>query len=207
MPDAPENRNRRVEDYARGIADDEAARQLEIELLDDDELFERVQNEDLLRRGFGESERVPSSTGSIGENNTGFPPRLGWALAASLGAIAVLLGIYSLQLNERIETLQSPTAGLKVITLFEQRSLMPEAADPSLQLAGHEGPVFLEIDVSAHEYDSFELELVREEGTLIREEQVPDDRGYLTVLAPRAQDLQAIILRSPKGKVLKSYEL
>ncbi|MDZ7789283.1 MAG: hypothetical protein U5L08_02070 [Xanthomonadales bacterium] len=204
MPDAPEDRNRRVEDYVRGNADDETARQLEIEMLEDDDLFERVQTEDLLKRGFQETERVAFDQGR-GDKPSAHAPRLPWALAASFGAAAVLLGVYSLQLNDRLASLQSPSIGLPVITLLEQRSLLPEPAEPAANLAAHQGPVFLEIDVSGYEYPSFQLELVREQGSLIWEKQIPDERGYLNVLVPQAQSLKAIVLRSSEDEVLKTY--
>lgn len=207
MSEANQDRNRRVEDYVRGQADEDTARQLEIEMLEDDALFERVQTEDLLSRGFDETDRAASTNSNGSGSGTAGPPRLAWALAASLAAVAVLLGAYSLALHERIETLRSPSTGLPVITLFEQRSLMPDASDPAAQLAGHEGPVFLEIDVSAYRHPSFQLELVRDEGSLIWQAQAPDERGYLTVLAPKAGELKAIHIRSPDGELLKSYQM
>lgn len=207
MNNAPEDRDRRVEEYVRGQADDETARQLEIEMLEDDDLFERVQTEDLLRRGFEETERVASSDRPEQQSGSTPLPRLGWALAASFAAVAVALGLYSSQLSQQIDNLQAPSAGIPVVTLFEQRSLLPEPADPAVSLAGHEGPVLLEIDVSGYAHDSFQLELVREEGNLIWDKQVPDERGYLTVMAPESRALKSIKVRSPDGKVLKSYAL
>lgn len=207
MSKAPEGRNRRVEDYVRGKADDETARQLEIEMLEDDDLFERVQTEDLLRRGFIETGRDASSDRQQRSFKAAPLPRLGWALAASFAAVAVALGLYALQLSERIGNLQAPSAGIPVVTLFDQRSLLPEPADPAAALAGHRGPVLLEIDVSGFAHDSFQLELVRDEGSLVWEEQVPDERGYLTVMAPESRTLKSIRVRSPDGEILKSYSL
>ncbi|WP_376693051.1 hypothetical protein [Wenzhouxiangella sp. EGI_FJ10409] len=207
MSDAPEDRNRRVEEYVRGHADDETARQLEIEMLEDDDLFERVQTEDLLRRGFEETERVASSDRPKRQSGSTPLPRLGWALAASFAAVTVALGLYSSQLNERIDNLQAPSAGIPVVTLFEQRSLLPEPADSTLQLTGHKGPALLEIDVSGYSHASFQLELVRDEGNLIWEAQTPDERGYLTVMLPEAGELKSIVVRSPGGQTLKSYKL
>jgi hypothetical protein len=207
MSSAPKDRNRCVEDYVLGAADEDAARQMEIEMLEDDELFERVQNEELIRRGFESTEQVGSASRSQGSGNSAAHPRLPWALAASFGAAALLLGLYSLQLNERIETLQSPTTGLKVITLFEQRNLVPDTTDPTAQLAGHEGPVFLEIDVSAYKHESFQLEIVRGEGSLTWEDQVPDHRGYLNILIPEAHLLQEIRLRTRRNELIQTYSL
>lgn len=207
MSHAPEDRNRRIEAYVRGQADDETARQLEIEMLEDDELFERVQTEDLLRRGIGEAER-PRSSRSVGEPPAAVArPRLAWALAASFGAVAVLLGIHSMQLTQRIETLQSPVTGVPVISLFDQRSIMPGVSEQAISLAGLEGSVFLEIDVSGYDQAAFQLELTGDRGRLVWEALVPDERGYLTVLAPRAQSISSIRVRSTEGEVLKSYPL
>lgn len=207
MSDANHDRNRRVEDYIRGQADEDAARQLEIEMLDDDELFERIQTDALLKRGLEENDRAAPARVHVGGTPPAPMPRLAWALAASFGAVAMLLGVYSLKLNERIETLQSPSTGLPVITLFEQRSLVPDVTDPAVQLAGHAGPVLLEIDVSGYRSTSFQLELVGDEGSIIWEAQTPDERGYLNLLAPRARALKAINIRSPDGELLKSYQM
>lgn len=207
MSDEHNDRARRVEDYLRGQADEETARRTEIEMLEDEALFDRVQTEDLLTRGLGETGRMASPGEHTRESGTTLPVRLGWALAASFGAIAISLGLYSLQLNERIDALQSPSVGLPVITLFEQRSLLPESDEPIAHLAGHQGPVLLEIDVSGYPHASFQLELVREQGSLIWERQVPDQRGYLTVMAPNAQKLKAIKVRAPGGELLKSHAL
>lgn len=207
MSETDENRDRRVEDYLRGNADEDAVRRMEIEMLDDDELFERVQREDLLRQGMGEAERDASRGEQARSRRAAPAARLAWALAACFGAVALLLGAYSLHLAERIDALQSPTAGLPVVTLFEQRSLLPETADPSVHLAGHEGPVLLEIDVSGFPHESFQLELVGEQGSMIWEKQVPDARGYLTILAPKAQWVTAIRIRGPDGEILKTHDL
>lgn len=67
--------------------------------------------------------------------------------------------------------------------------------------------MLLEIDVSGYPHASFQLELVREQGSLIWERQVPDQRGYLTVMAPNAQKLKAIKVRAPGGELLKSHAL
>ncbi|NBB92830.1 MAG: hypothetical protein GVY32_06665 [Gammaproteobacteria bacterium] len=207
MSDGPKNLDRRISEYVRGQASEEEARELELEMLEDDDLFERVQTEDLLRRGLEENERAASSGAADGTASSAPLPHLAWALAASFGAAAVLLGVYSLHLGDRIERLQSPSTGVPVITLFEQRSLLPKSADPPVNLSGHEGPVFLEIDVSAHQHESFQLELVRDAGSLIWESEVPDERGYLTILAPGGNSLKSIEVRSPEGEVLKTYRL
>lgn len=209
MSDGHKDLDRRIAAYLRGQTSDKDARKLELEMLEDDDLFERVQTEDLLRRGLelGETKRA-SSSDSAGEPSPSAPlPHLAWGLAAAFGAAALLLGVYSMQLNEQIETLQSPTPGLPVITLFEQRSLLPETTTGAPLLTDHEGPAFLEIDVSAHRHDAFQLELVRATGSLIWEAQTPDERGYLTVMVPNARALQGIIVRAPGGEILKSYTL
>lgn len=207
MSDVHNDRNRRVEHYVRGAADDETVRRTEIEMLEDEALFDRIQTEDLFKRGLEETERRACADEHERESKTAPPARLGWALAASFCAVTILLGVYSLQLKERIDALQAPSVGVPVVTLFEQRSVLPEPTDPAAHLAGQQGPVLLEIDVSGYAHESFQLELVRDQGSLIWERQVPDERGYLTVMAPNAQTLKTIKVLSPNGEVLKSYAL
>lgn len=189
----------------RGQADDEAARQLEIEMLEDEDLFQRVQTEDLLCRGLEQSEASSGATGTRRQPPLRVQARTGWALAAGFAAATVLLGIYSLQLNEQLESMQAPTVGVPVITFFEQRSLLPAADEPRFELSAHEGPALLEIDVSGYTHASFDLEIISRDQTTAWKEQLPDERGYLTVLVPNAGKVESMYVRSSDGELLKSY--
>lgn len=205
MSDAHEERNRRVERYLRGQADDETARQMEIDMLEDDDLFERVQTEDLLKRGFAEDERIASLDEDANQERSAFLPRLGWALAASFAAFAVTLSLYSLQLSERIETLQSPTIGLPVITLLEQRSaLLPENGPPRSMATGSSGAL-IEIDVSGIENDRFTLTVNTDRRRYEWSAVKRDERGYVTLLLPPNATVQTILVRGRGNEILREY--
>lgn len=205
MSDPSEERNRRVEEFVRGQADDDTARQMEIEMLEDDDLFERIQTEDLLKRGFEENERSASSDQGGREERSALLPRLGWALAASFAAVTVVLGFYSLQLSERIDTLQSPSVGLPVITLLEQRSAVLAEQDPPSPITTSESGALIEIDVSGAEKDRFTLtvktERRRYEWNAVRR----DERGYVTVFLPPNATVQSILVHGAENGFIREY--
>jgi len=205
MSHAPEDRNRRIEAYVRGQADDETARQLEIEMLEDDELFERVQTEDLLRRGIVASERPASSIEQKRGMGIVTPPRLGWALAASLAAVAVTLGIYAMQLRERIESLQSPSVGLPVVTLLEQRSALTMATEPMTQVNTGPSGAMIEIDVSNAPVSEFQLILQTSHQDFEWQAVRRDERGYLTVLLPPNEAIRSIRVMTNEEAIFREY--
>lgn len=182
--------SRRIEDYLRGRLNDEETRQFEMRMLEDDDLFARVQREDLLRQGLAEqpveaNEPLPKPwwRGGAGDSI----PLLRWLQPALTGAMAlavIALAIGNLDLRQQLDQMQAPRPGIPVITLHDQRSVLPGTDLPANDLGDIEGPVLLEIDVSGYEEQEFRVEIQAGRDTYLYERIQPDSRGYLTVLLP-----------------------
>lgn len=196
-PDRPHDR--RVSDYIRGAVDEDERQQLEIELLEDPQLFEQVQHEALLRRGLGSTRLAEPETK---------PGWRGWLRPALTGVLAlavVALGIDNLRLNNAIDELQTPRTGIPVITLHDQRALLPGTEAQPGELGATEGPVLLEIDVSAYEEQEFQVEILTDRDTYTYERVRADARGYLTVLLT---DIKVeILVLNNRGEVLITREI
>lgn len=198
------HRDKKVKDYVRNRADDDGARQLEIEMLEDDELFDAVQTETLLREGLGTSAQAEPTDAS--ERRVGWMAPAGWALAATFTAATVLLGLYATGLQERIESLEAPSAGLPVVTLFDQRStLLGDAPAPQSLQTGSSGAL-VEIDVSAAESEPFDLTLQTESRRYEWTGVEPDERGYLTILLPPNERAESIQVRSAAGRMIRQFD-
>lgn len=181
--------SRRIEDYLRGRLKDEETRQFEMRMLEDDELFARVQREDLLRQGMAEQpaeirEPKPKPWWRGGGGTIALARWLQPALTGALALSVIALAIGNLDLRQQIDELQAPRPGIPVITLHNQRSLLPGTEMQSQDLEGIEGPVLLEIDVSAYEEQEFTVEIQTAHDTYIYERVRADARGYLTMLVP-----------------------
>jgi hypothetical protein len=198
------HRDKRIADYVRNRADEETARQLEIDMLDDDELFEAVQAEAMLQEGLALSGTEDDSARTT-KPRRGWVTTTGWALAATFAAVAVGLGIHSVQLDRQIEALQSPTAGLPVITLYDQRSaLLGETEEPTSLAIGSQGAL-VEIDVSTAETDRFRLTLQTERRRYEWEAVEKDERGYVTVMLPPHETVISFSLISQEGKKIREF--
>jgi hypothetical protein len=198
------HRDKAVKDYVRNRADDEAARQLEIEMLEDDELFDAVQTETLLREGMGTSAQTEATDAS--GRRGGWMAPAGWALAATFAAAAVLLGLYATGLQERVESLEAPSAGLPVVTLFDQRStLLGEAPAPQTLQTGATGAL-IEIDVSAAGSETYALTLETPSRRYEWTGMEPDQRGYLTIFLPPNEQARSIRVRSAAGRVIRQFD-
>lgn len=199
------HRDNKIADYVRNRADDATARQLEIDMLENDELFEAVQTEELLREGLGHSAAVEASNGAD-HTASGWITPMGWALAATFAAATVLLGFYAAWLSDRVETLQAPSAGLPVVTLFQQRSaLLGEESTPNTLQTGAKGAL-IEIDVSAAKADRFRLILQTETQRFEWDGVQRDERGYVTVFLPPNEQARSILIRSETGDLLRAFE-
>ncbi|MGB0514646.1 MAG: hypothetical protein ACPGJE_07385, partial [Wenzhouxiangellaceae bacterium] len=103
---------RRIEDYLRGRLNDEETRQFEMRMLEDDDLFARVQREDLLRQGMAEQpvesyepEPKPWWLGGAGDSI----PLMRWLQPALTGAMAlavIALAIGNLDLRQQLDQMQ-----------------------------------------------------------------------------------------------------
>lgn len=189
--------SQRIADYVRGRLEDDEVRRFELEMLEDDELFARVQREDLLRRG------LQTANLDAREGRGFFPAWLRPALTGALALAVAVLGVHAWRLDQRLEQLQAPATGVPVVTLLQQRALLP--GDGGLPESPIEGPALLEIDVSMHGMEAFDLELklVREARFLRRVR--PDSRGYVTVLVPPGQILHGVDLLDTSGAVLRRH--
>lgn len=179
--------SRRIEDYLRGRLNDEETRQFERRMLEDDELFAKVQREDLLRQGIADQPieaSEPKSTPWWRGSAVDRGPLIRWlqpALTGALAASVIVLVIGNLDLRQQVEQMQAPRPGIPVITLHDQRALLPGTEAQSNNLEDIEGPVLLEIDVSAYEDQEFTVEIQTARDTYIYERVQRDARGYLTV--------------------------
>ena len=199
------HRDKRITDYVRNRADDEAARQLEIDMLESDELFEAVQTEELLREGLGSSDTA-DDTAAANDTGSGWFAPMGWALAATFAAATVLLGFYAAMLSNQVETLQAPSAGLPVVTLFQQRSaLLGDDSTPETLQTGAKGAL-IEIDVSTAQTNRFRLILQTETQRYEWEGVQRDERGYVTVFLPPNEQARSIRLRSKDGDLVREFE-
>ncbi|QKK03387.1 MAG: hypothetical protein HND55_12400 [Pseudomonadota bacterium] len=198
--------DRQVRDYLRGQADPETVREIEIALLDDDELFERIQIEQLLQQGLSHrfdlsrSPRQRSTSGARSGSN-----RVHWPLAATLASAALGLGAYALSLKHQLDQLRAPQIDIPVVTLFEQRSVLAAETDLGAALSRHSGPALIELDVSLYTGHDFQLELITATRSMTWDRQQPDERGYITILLPEVESIEAIHVRSGDGQLLKTY--
>lgn len=201
MSTEADDRARRISDYARSRLDEEQAKQLEIEMLDDDELFAEIQREELLRIGLRET--------SLDDGATGVARWRWWqpALGGALGLAVVVLTIQNLRLADQLDGLRAPSTGVPVITLHQQRSLLPAADGPEQALAEAEGPVLLEVDVSAFEHEAFDLEVEAGSQRYRWPQVAPDERGYVTVLLKDTGSGFRVRVSAPDGELLSVYRI
>ena len=181
---------RRIDDYLRGRLTEEETRQFEIRMLEDEDLFAQVQREELLRQGMAEQpheasepKSEPMQQGNGGEK----APLIRWLQPALTGGLAlalIALGIDSLDLRQQLDQMEAPRPGIPVITLHDQRALLPGTQDQSNELHNINGPVLLEIDVSAYAEQEFQVEIRTGDDIYTYERVQSDARGYLTVLLP-----------------------
>lgn len=198
------HRDKRIADYVRNRADDDTVRQLEIEMLDDDDLFEKVQAEALLHKALEQAEEDDRPARDNGKHS-GWIANAGWAVAATFAIGTVLLGVYAIDLENRLENLRKPAVGVPIETVIQQRSPLAGSERSRLDLAAHSGPVLLEFDVSGLAHDHFRVEVVGDQNTIEWQRQHPDQRGYLTVLIPDAAAIRTVHIASPDGEIIHSY--
>lgn len=202
MTGIDQEQDRLIAAYIRGTADPEAVARLEEAMLDDDELFERVQQEALLQRGLKTTLMESDSPATSKSTIWRWP---GFALIGTLGLAVVVLGGINVHLNGELEQLRSPHTDVPVITLFEERSLLTESI--GLVASRQEGPVLIEIDVSASEQDRFQLELKSANLNHSWENLTPDDRGYVTVYLPHVEFPLQLEVLNEFGQRIRSYTL
>lgn len=192
----------RIQRYLLSAGKSADSERLEIEMLDDDELFAQVQLDHLIREGLATT-KIESATGSIW-GMLGVPGR--WPLQAVIGlfSLALLaLGIHTQTLTQRIEQLSVPQVQVPVITLLEQRAL----TDAALPAAADLQQAMLEVDVSAHMEQTFNVTLQDSAGSRSWQALQADKRGYLTVFVPRLHDDVQLQVTSADGSFDKIFKL
>ena len=204
MSGKQEDRSDRIADYLRGVLDEEATRQLELDMLEDPELFEQIQSQALLRQGLQGAE-AESASGK----KTYRPVWAGWlwggyVLAGCLAVVAVGLGIRLHDLGQQLDSGAAPSVGIQVITLQTQRALVGQDG-PRLPVDASSDGLLIEIDVSARGGGEFTLLLETERGVTEWKAMQADERGYLTVFIPPGERPTGLIVRDEAGRVVAEF--
>jgi hypothetical protein len=204
MSGRQDDRSDRIADYLRGVLDEEATRQLELDMLEDPELFEQIQSQDLLRQGLAGAEAEPASG-----KKTFRPARAGWlwggyVLAGGLAAVVIGLGVRLHDLDRQLESFAEPSVGIQVITLQTQRALVaPDGPRLPDEVSGK--GVLIEIDVSAGGDGEFTLVVETERGAHEWAGMRVDARGYLTVFVPAGERPTGLVVRDKAGRVVAEF--
>lgn len=187
-----------ISDYIRGALDEGQRQQLEIELLQDPQLFEQAQHEALFRHGLQNADL------SCRQAPAGWRGWLRPALTGALALSVVALGLRVWQLQHDLEGLRAPTAGVEVVTLLQQRSVasLLESDAPVASLAG---PVLIEIDVSMYETGLFDVDLELAHRNRRWKRFPPDERGYVAVYVPAGQTVRGLRLFDAQGQMIREY--
>ena len=199
MTDKTQDLDRLIADYVRGCADPEQARRLELAMLEDDELFERVQAEQLMRQGLQSADLREPRRGLASGLFGRWP---GKALISGLSAALVLLGVYVITLERQLERLTLPEVEVTVVTLLAERDLLPGRTDRLPASGG----ALIEIDVSGFDQEAFELEVGLGEEVRRWPAVRVDERGYLSVFVPQAARMKWIKVLDEEGKILRQHE-
>lgn len=192
----------RIQRYLLSAGESADSERLEIEMLDDDELFAQVQIDDMIREGLVTT-KIESTAGSIW-GMLGVPTR--WPLQAVIGLFTlavVAMGIRMHTLTQQIDRLSGPQVQVPVITLMEQRAL----ADSAQPAAADLQQAILEVDVSAYMTQSFDVTLQDSAGSNTWHGLKADQRGYLTVFVPALHEDVELQVSSADGSFNKIYRL
>ncbi len=192
----------RIQRYLLNAGESADSERLEIEMLDDDELFAQVQIDDLIREGLVTT-KIESTADSIW-GMLGVPTR--WPLRAASGFLAlavVAMGIRMHTLTQQVDQLSGPQVQVPVITLMEQRAFGGDASTPAADMR----QAILEVDVSAYLDQAFDVTLQDSAGSKSWRGLRADERGYLTVFVPALHDDVELRVSSADGSFNKTYRL
>lgn len=196
--DSNDRMEEQIAAYVRGTLDEAAVEVMELRMLEDPALLARVEEQRLMAQGL----RTAPLEFEISPQRTRWPA---FMLAGALSLVVAVLGAWAVTLNDELDRLRSPQAAVTVLTLHDQRSLLadrPQAFD-----VGYDGPLLVEVDVSAHPFDHFSVVLTGIDKPRRWAAQKPDERGYLTIYfhtVPVGATLQVL---DPEGRVLRTENL
>ncbi len=192
----------RIRRYLLDAGEAADSERLEIEMLDDDELFAQVQTDAMLREGLVSTKIESAADGIWGM--LGVPTR--WPLSAAIGLLSLTvlaLGIRMHDLTQQIDQLAGPQVQVPVITLLEQRAFGVDSSTPAADMQ----QAILEVDVSAYMDQEFAVILRDSSGSRSWQALQADERGYLTVFVPRLHDDVQLQVTSADGSFDKTYKL
>lgn len=179
----------RVHRYLRNEMDADQAHQFELDMMDDDELFQCYEQEYALQQGLRTT--VVSQSQSWHERLSSLLPA--WqALAAAL-LIAILgvgLGIQHLHLHRAQQQLahwQQTSSQVHVLTVESQRSLSTNHQSQTLTVPSNTGFALIEVDVSAFADEQYRVRFDNHQTESPWQNSNRDSRGYLTLLIPLSQ--------------------
>jgi hypothetical protein len=195
-------RQERIRQYLLNAGGKVDSERLEIEMLDDDELFAQVQVDDMIRESLITT-KIESTAGSIW-GMLGVPTRWPYQAVIGLFTISVLvLGVRVHMLTQQIDQLSLPQVQVPVITLMEQRAFGGDASTPAADMQ----QVILEVDVSAYLDQAFDVTLQDSAGSRSWSGLKADERGYLTVFVPTLHEDLELRVSSADGSFNKTYKL
>jgi len=192
----------RIQRYLLSAGESADSERLEIEMLDDDELFAQVQIDDMIREGLVSTKIESAADGIWGM--PGVPAR--WPLSAAIGLLSLTvlaLGIRMHDLTQQIDQLSNPQVQVPVITLLEQRALAGDTSTPAADMQR----AILEVDVSAYMDQQFAVTLRDSTGSRSWQALQADERGYLTVFVPQLRDDVQLQVTSADGSFDKTFRL
>ena len=192
----------RIRRYLLDAGESADSERLEIEMLDDDELFAQVQIDDTIREGLVTTKIESAADGIWGM--LGVPAR--WPLSAAIGLLSLTvlaLGMRMHDLTQQIDQLAGPQVQVPVITLLEQRAFAGNTSTPAADMQ----QAILEVDVSAYMDQAFAVTLRDSSGSRSWQALQADERGYLTVFVPRLYDDVQLQVTSADGSFDKTYKL
>lgn len=188
--------DREIAAWVRGTLAEARRDALELAMLEDQALFDRVQHEALLCNGLiGTDLDAGPSTAQR------WFGRFGLIASAAFAVCALGFGVLAWDLYRQLDIQANPATGVPVVTLLEQRAILPgmDGADPRAAIPG---PALIEADVSLSGGEAFDLELEFVDQRRFQRRVRPDARGFVTALVPPGRTLTGIVVRDARGQVL-----
>lgn len=179
----------RVHRYLRNEMDADQAQQFELEMMDDDELFQCYEQEYALQQGLLNT--APSQTPPWHQRLVSrFTAWQTLAAALLIAVLGVSLGIQHLHLQKARQQLtdwQQTSSQVHVLTIESQRSLNSSHQEQTLIVPSATGFALIEVDVSAFADEQYRVRFDSHQPANQWQNSNRDTRGYLTLLIPLSQ--------------------